>query len=191
MSFNLGNRTSIIADEIRLIEGNALVDIRDLVSGTVPTDVYSRGQVDASLGTKADHATTYSITQVDDLLDDKQDAIGPGALDIADADGLQDALDAAALPADKTILFDSFNDANGTIRLNIADGTGGTEPLEHIWSERRGARQTGGQAGRHWTRRPNRSHDGRPPGRPERHRDYARTHGRDRTREHNTRTYRK
>ena len=94
MSFNLGNRTSIIANEIRLIEGNELVDIKDLVSGTVPTNVYSKGQIDALLDTKADDLTTYSITQVNSLLDDKQDAIGPGDLDIADTDGLQSALDA-------------------------------------------------------------------------------------------------
>ena len=89
MSFNLGNRTSIIADEIRLIEGNALIDIRDLVSGTVPTNVYSRGQIDALLGTKADDLTTYSISQVDGLLENIELTPGPtGAQGAAGSDGI-------------------------------------------------------------------------------------------------------
>ena len=157
MSFDLGNRTSIITDEIRLIEGNELVDIRDLVSGTVPTNVYNKGQIDALLDTKADDATTYSITQVDGLLDDKQDtigagdlaiedtaglqdaldakqdALGPGALDIADTDGLQEAIDAAALPAENTLLWAGVTGEVKTV--DVANGTGGTLETYNVYTK--------------------------------------------------------
>jgi hypothetical protein len=78
---NLSGQTDIVADSITLVDGNQLVNIRDIFGAAqssvpptpAPTDVLNITGLTQLLGLKRDIATSYDQTTTDTLLDAKRD----------------------------------------------------------------------------------------------------------------------
>ena len=83
---NLSNSMDIVANSYSVIDGNRIVNIRDLMPGgsqAAPTiDAYTKLQSDAILINKSDKATTYTKTEVDSRISGMRvDAYTTGQVD--------------------------------------------------------------------------------------------------------------